>query len=51
MKITYITGNWAKIESAKLFFEPLGFEIDNKKMLYVPYDTYLHKYLYRFQLL
>lgn len=32
MKITYITGNWAKVKVAKMFFEPLGFEIDNKKI-------------------
>lgn len=32
MKITYITGNWAKVQSAKQYFEPLGFEIDNKKI-------------------
>lgn len=32
MKITYITGNWAKVKVAKLFLEPLGFEIDNKKI-------------------
>ena len=32
MKITYVTGNWAKVESAKQFFEPLGFEIDNIKI-------------------
>ena len=31
-KITYVTGNWAKIESAKKFLEPLGFKIDNVKM-------------------
>ena len=31
-KITYVTGNWAKIESAKQTLEPLGFEIDNIKM-------------------
>ena len=31
-KITYVTGNWAKIASAKQFLEPLGFEIDNIKM-------------------
>ena len=30
--ITYVTGNWAKIESAKHALEPLGFEIDNVKM-------------------
>ena len=32
MKITYVTGNWAKIASAKQFLEPLGFEIENIKM-------------------
>ena len=31
-KITYVTGNWAKIESAKQILEPLGIEIDNVKM-------------------
>ncbi len=31
-KITYVTGNWAKIESAKHALEPLGFEVDNVKM-------------------
>lgn len=31
-KITYVTGNWAKIASAKQALEPLGFEIDNVKM-------------------
>lgn len=31
-KITYVTGNWAKIESAKKALEPLGYEIDNIKM-------------------
>lgn len=31
-KITYVTGNWAKVASAKSFLEPLGFEIDNIKM-------------------
>ena len=31
-KITYVTGNWAKIASAKKALEPLGFEIDNIKM-------------------
>ena len=30
--ITYVTGNWAKIESAKHALEPLGFEVDNIKM-------------------
>ena len=32
MKITYVTGNWAKIKSAKLYFEPLGIEVDNVKI-------------------
>lgn len=32
MKITYVTGNWAKLKAAKQFFEPLGFEVDNKKI-------------------
>lgn len=31
-KITYVTGNWAKIASAKQVLEPLGYEIDNVKM-------------------
>ncbi|HOO68359.1 MAG TPA: non-canonical purine NTP pyrophosphatase [Bacilli bacterium] len=31
-KITYVTGNWAKVLSAKQMLEPLGFEIDNIKM-------------------
>ena len=31
-KITYVTGNWAKIASAKQFLEPLGYEIDNQKL-------------------
>lgn len=31
-KITYVTGNWAKIESAKHVLEPLGFLVDNIKM-------------------
>jgi XTP/dITP diphosphohydrolase len=31
-KITYVTGNWAKVESAKKALEPLGYEIDNIKM-------------------
>lgn len=30
--ITYVTGNWAKIESAKHFLKPFGFTIDNIKM-------------------
>ncbi len=32
MKITLVTGNWAKVKMAKLKLEPLGFEIDNVKM-------------------
>lgn len=31
-KITYVTGNKAKLLSAKQMLEPLGFEIDNVKM-------------------
>ena len=31
-KITYVTGNIAKIESARKVLEPLGFEVDNIKM-------------------
>ena len=31
-KITYVTGNWAKIASAKQALEPLGFKIENIKM-------------------
>jgi len=31
-KITYVTGNWAKLESAKKVLEPLGFEVDNVKI-------------------
>ena len=31
-KITYITGNKAKIASARQVLEPLGFEVDNIKM-------------------
>ena len=31
-KITYVTGNWAKIESAKQILEPLGYVVDNIKM-------------------
>lgn len=29
MKITYITGNWAKVKSAKQILESLGIEVDN----------------------
>ena len=31
-KITYVTGNWSKIMSAKNILEPLGIEVDNVKM-------------------
>lgn len=31
-KITYVTGNWAKIDSARQILEPLGFTVDNIKM-------------------
>lgn len=31
-KITYVTGNWAKISSAKQILEPLGYVVDNIKM-------------------
>ena len=31
-KITYVTGNWAKILSARQILEPLGFEIDQVKL-------------------
>ena len=31
-KITFVTGNWAKIASAKQALEPLGYTIDNIKM-------------------
>lgn len=31
-KITYVTGNWAKIASAKSALSPLGYEVDNIKM-------------------
>ena len=31
-KIIYVTGNWAKLMSAKKILEPLGIEIDNIKM-------------------
>ena len=30
--ITYVTGNWAKIESAKKALTPLGYEVNNIKM-------------------
>ncbi len=31
-KIIYVTGNWAKIKSAKQLLEPLGIDVDNVKM-------------------
>ena len=31
-KINYVTGNWAKILSARQILEPLGFEIEQIKM-------------------
>lgn len=31
-KITYVTGNWSKLMSAKNILEPLGFVVDNIKM-------------------
>ena len=31
-KLIYVTGNWAKLASAKQVLEPLGFEIENIKM-------------------
>ena len=31
-KITYVTGNWSKVLSAKQILEPLGFEINNQKI-------------------
>lgn len=31
-EIVYVTENWAKLKSAKLFLEPLGFNITNVKM-------------------
>lgn len=31
-KITYVTGNWSKLMSAKEILEPLGIMVDNKKM-------------------
>ena len=31
-KVTYITGNWAKIACAKQALEPLGYTVDNIKM-------------------
>ena len=30
--ITYVTGNWAKIDSARQVLEPLGYTVDNIKM-------------------
>jgi XTP/dITP diphosphohydrolase len=30
--ITYVTGNWAKIDSARQILEPLGYKVDNIKI-------------------
>ena len=32
MKITLVTGNWAKVAQAKEFLEPAGIKVDNVKM-------------------
>ena len=32
MKITLVTGNWAKVAQAKEFLEPLGISVDNVKL-------------------
>ena len=32
MEITYVTGNWAKVLSAKMFFDPIGIKINNIKI-------------------
>lgn len=32
MKVTLVTGNWAKIAQARAFLEPLGIEVENIKM-------------------
>jgi XTP/dITP diphosphohydrolase len=32
IKLTYVTGNWAKVESAKKVLEPLGIKVKNVKM-------------------
>lgn len=32
MKITLVTGNWAKVAQAKQILEPLGHEVDNVKL-------------------
>lgn len=32
MKITLVTGNWAKIAQAKEVLEPLGVQVDNVKI-------------------
>lgn len=31
-KITFVTGNWSKILSAKQILEPLGIEVNHVKM-------------------
>ena len=32
MKIVYVTGNWAKVASARQYLEPLGIEVEQVKM-------------------
>ena len=32
MKVTLVTGNWAKTAQARAFLEPLGIEVENIKM-------------------
>ena len=41
-KITYVTGNWSKILSAKQILEPLGIEVSNVKMEILKNDTGLY---------
>ena len=36
-KITYVTGNWSKVLSAKQILEPLGFEVNNIKLILPKY--------------
>ena len=31
-KVTYVTGNWAKIDSARQILEPIGYTVDNIKI-------------------
>ena len=32
MKVTFVTGNWAKIMSARQILEPLGFKVEQQKL-------------------